>query len=219
MKDSTSKNVIIIFISSNYLFVSGEHRAHYNTNVCSRFCCTIHPFQAFGYPSLLPYMRGSVFILVIRRGVCANAAVYFKATNPMTLSHRFLVSLHIHDTTYSFRISPCPLCSLLWISGFWHSTEIDSRRCLLRLLIINRPDTPTFWQVNNWRVLGPFVPCFFLGSPDYLIPPLALCFQVLMLRLWSQPDKQRKLFIEEKVRFPMSSPISYVSYFPLGNLC
>ena len=65
-------------------------------------CCTSHPFQAFGYPSLLPYMGGSVFILVIRRGVCANAAVYFKAISPMTQSHRFLVTLHMHDTTYSF---------------------------------------------------------------------------------------------------------------------
>ena len=59
--------IIIIFISSNYLFVGGEHRVHCNTNVCSRFCCTTHPFQAFGYPSLLPYMGGSVFILVFRR--------------------------------------------------------------------------------------------------------------------------------------------------------
>ena len=119
-------NIIIIFISSNYLFVSGEHRVHCNTNVCFRFCCTTHPFQAFGYPSLLPYIGGSVFILVFRRGVCANAAVYFKAISPMMLPHRLLVSLHVHDTTYSFWISPCPLCSLLWISGLWHSTEIDS---------------------------------------------------------------------------------------------
>ena len=101
-------SAIIIFICSNYLSVSGEHRVHYNTNICSRFCCTTHPFQAFGYPSLLPYMGGSVFILVFRRECVPNAAVYFKAISPMTLHHRFLVSLHIHDTTYSFRISPCP---------------------------------------------------------------------------------------------------------------
>ena len=132
------------------MFASGEHRAHYNINVCSRLCCTTHPFQAFEYPSLLPFMGGSVFILVIRRGVCANAAVYFKVISPMTQPHRFLVSLHIHDTTYSFRISPCPLCSLLWISGLWHSAEIDSLsvvdffRRLLRLLIIIRPGTPIF---------------------------------------------------------------------------
>ena len=118
-----------MFISSNYLFVSGEHRVHYNTNVCSRFCCTPRPFQAYGYPSLLPYMGGSVFILVFRQECVPNAAVYFKAISPMTLPHRFLVSLHIHDTTVSFRISPCPLCSLLWISGLRHSTEVDS--CLL----------------------------------------------------------------------------------------
>ena len=118
--------IIIIFISSNYLFVSGEHRVHYNTNVCSRFCCTPRPFQAYGYPSLLPYMGGSVFILAFQQECVPNAAVYFKAISPMTLPHRFLVSLHIHDTTASFRISPCPLCSLLWISGLRHSTEIDS---------------------------------------------------------------------------------------------
>ena len=50
--------IIIMFISSNYLFVSGEHRVHCNTNVCSGFCCTPRPFQAYGYPSLLLYMRG-----------------------------------------------------------------------------------------------------------------------------------------------------------------
>ena len=161
---------IIIFISSNYLFVSGEHRVHCNTNVCSRLCCTTHSFQAFRYSSLLPYMGGSVFILVFRRGVCANAAVYFKAISPMTQPHRFIVCLHIHNITYSFRISPCPLCSLLWISGLWHSTEIDSLsvvgffRCLLRLLIIIRPDTPIFLTGEQLVCFsGPFVPCFFLG--------------------------------------------------------
>ena len=45
-----------------------------------------------------------------RQECVPNAAVYFKAISPMTLPHRFLVSLHIHDTTASFRISPCPLC-------------------------------------------------------------------------------------------------------------
>ena len=108
------------------LIVSGEHRVHFNTNVCSRFCCTPRPFQAYGYPSLLPYMGGSVFILVFRQECVPDAAVYFKAISPMTQFHRFLVSLHIHDTTSSFRISPCPLCSLLRISGLWYSSEIDS---------------------------------------------------------------------------------------------
>ena len=71
---------------------------------------------------------------------------------------------------YSFRISPCPLCSLLWISGLWHSTEIDSLSVvgffmhLLRLLISLGQTHQFSWQVNNWRVLRClFVPCFFLG--------------------------------------------------------
>ena len=131
-----------MFISSNYLFVSGEHRVHYNTNVCSRFCCTTHPFQAFGYPSLLPYMGGSVFILVFRQECVPDAAVYFKATSPMTQFHRFLVSLHIHDTTYSFRISPCP-CVHCW--GFrdcgtpQRSTHICNRNLLASSTSTNNP--------------------------------------------------------------------------------
>ena len=59
------------------------------------------------------------------RSVC-QCSGDFKAKSPRMQPHRFLVSLHIHDTTYSFRISPCTLCSLLWISRLWHSTEIDS---------------------------------------------------------------------------------------------
>ena len=98
-----------MFVSSNYLSVSGEHCVHCNTNVCSRFCCTPLPFQAYGYPSLLPYMGGSVFILAFQQECVPNAAVYFKAISPMTLFHRFLVFLHIHDTTVSFRISLSPV--------------------------------------------------------------------------------------------------------------
>ena len=49
------------------LIVSGEHSVHFNTNVCSRFCCTPRPFQAYGYPLLLLYLGGSVFILVFRQ--------------------------------------------------------------------------------------------------------------------------------------------------------
>ena len=59
--------IIIMYISSNYLIVSGEHSVHFNTNVCSRFCCTPRPFQAYGYPLLLLYLGGSVFILVFRQ--------------------------------------------------------------------------------------------------------------------------------------------------------
>ena len=60
-------SIIIMYISSNYLIVSGEHSVHFNTNVCSRFCCTPRPFQAYGYPLLLLYLGGSVFILVFRQ--------------------------------------------------------------------------------------------------------------------------------------------------------
>ena len=84
--------IIIMFISSNYLIVSGEHSVHFNTNVCSRFCCTTHPFQAFGYPLLLLYMGGFGFHPSLSTGVRATAAVYFKAISPMTQLHRFLVS-------------------------------------------------------------------------------------------------------------------------------
>ena len=58
-----------------------------------------------------------------------------------------------------FQISPCLLCSLLWISRLWHSTEIDSLSVfgflghLLRLLIIIRPNTPIF-------LTGEFFVCF-----------------------------------------------------------
>ena len=95
-------------------------------------------------------------------------------------------------------------------------------RSLLRLLIIIRPDTPIFLTGEQLACFsGPFVPCIlFLGSPDsFFHLPLAFCFQMLMLWLWSQPDKQRKLFREEKVRFPVTSLTSFVSFFPQGNLC
>ena len=85
---------------------------------------TVTPMFAPGSAALLTLFRlsgihrccptwGFGFHPSLSMGVCANAAVYFKAISPMTQPHRFLVSLHIHDTTYSFRISPCPLCSLL----------------------------------------------------------------------------------------------------------
>ena len=61
------------------------------------------------------------------------------------------------------------------------------------------------------------MPCFFIDISWQLDSPLALCFQMLVRWQWSQPDKQRKLFSEEKVRFPTTSPTSYASFFPLGN--
>ena len=72
MRESTKYFIIIImYISSNYLIVSGEQRVHFNTNVCSRFCCTPRPFQAYGYPLLLLYMGGFGFHPSLSTGVCA----------------------------------------------------------------------------------------------------------------------------------------------------
>ena len=138
-----------MFISSNYLSVSGEHRVHYNTNVCSRFCCTPRLFQAYGYPSLLPYMGGFGLHPSLSTGVCAKSAVYFKAISPMTLPHRFLVSLHIHDTTFSFRISLSPVFTAVdfGIAALHRDrllSIVDFFWRLLRLLIIFRPDTLIF---------------------------------------------------------------------------
>ena len=95
------------------LIVSGEHSVHFNTNVCSRFCCTPRSFQAYGYPSLLPYVGRFGFHPSLSTGACAPVAVYFKAINPMTQFHRFLVSLHIHDTwqsLFGFLSVPCVHC-------------------------------------------------------------------------------------------------------------
>ena len=81
---------IIIFISSNYLIVSGEHRVHFNTNVCSRFCCTTHPFQTFGYPSLLPYMGVRFSSKSFDGSVCQIQRCTLKAISPITQPYRFL---------------------------------------------------------------------------------------------------------------------------------
>ena len=94
------------------LIVSGEHRVHFNTNVCSRFCCTTHPFQAFGYPSLLPYMGGSVFILVFRQECVPNAAVYFKAISQWhnSIGSLFLSTYTTLHTLFGFLPVPCVHC-------------------------------------------------------------------------------------------------------------
>ena len=127
----------------------------------------------------------------ISMGVCTNAAVYFKAISPMTLLHRFLVSLHIHDTTYSFRISSCPLCSLLWIREYGtpqRSTLICNwlLLCVFYVCSISiRPDTLIFLTGERISVFfGAFCAvllCWYLLT--VMIPPLAFCFQMLLLRL------------------------------------
>ena len=122
--------------------------------------------------------------------------------------HRFLVSPHIHDTTYSFRISPCPLCSLLWISGLWHSTEIDSFVCSWFLQASStsanniRPDTPIFLTGEQLACFsGPFVPCFFLGiswqldsAPSTLLSDAAASAKIPTEQ--AEKTLQRKLFRE-----------------------
>ena len=212
-----------MYISSNYLIVSGEHRVHFNTNVCSRFCCTPRPFQAYGYPLLLLYLGGFGFHPSLSTGVCAIAAVYLRL---LVLWHNSIgSSFSPHARQPDILFSDFSLSPVFTAEDFGIAVLLRDRllaRSLLRLLIIIRPDTPIFLTGEQLACFsGPFVPCiFFLGSPDSLFHlPLALCFQMLLRWLWSQPDKQRKLFREEKVRFPVSSPTSYVSFFPQGNLC
>ena len=118
--------IIIMYISSNYLIVSGEHRVHFNTNFCSRFCCTPRPFQAYGYPLLLLYLGGSVFILVFRQECVPLQRCTLR------------LSVLWHDSIGSLFLSTCTTLDSLFSdfslspvftavdSGIWHSTEIDS---------------------------------------------------------------------------------------------
>ena len=104
--------LVIIFISSNYLFVSDEHRVRCNTNVCSRFCCTTHSFHAFGYSSLLPYMGSSVFILVFRRECVPMQRWTLRLS---VLWHNFIGSLFLSTytilhTLFGFLPVPCVHC-------------------------------------------------------------------------------------------------------------
>ena len=141
--------IIIMLISSNYLSVSGEHRVHYNTNVCSRFCCTPRPFQAYGYPSLLSYMGGLVFILVFRQECVPNAAVYSRLSvlwrNP-TGSFFFPHTRH-YSLFSDFSLSPVFTAVDFGIAALHRDrlmSIIGFVRSLLRLLIILRPDALIF---------------------------------------------------------------------------
>ena len=123
---------------------------------------TVTPMSALGSAALLTLLRlsgthrcclkwgGSVFILVIRRGVCVNAAVYFKAISPMTLpiGSLFLSTYTTLHTLFGFLPVPCVHCC-----GFRdYGTPQRSTLCLvisffrrlLHLLIIIRPNTPIF---------------------------------------------------------------------------
>ena len=71
-KNYKYKEIIIILISSNYLIVSGEHRVHCNTNVCSRFCCTTHSFSGFRVPIAVALHGGFGFHPSLSTGVCSR---------------------------------------------------------------------------------------------------------------------------------------------------
>ena len=138
-----------MFISSNYLFVSGEHRVHYNTNVCSRFCCTPRHFQTYGYPSLLPYMGGSAFILAFRQECLPNAAVYSRLLVLWRYPTGSFFSPHTrHYSLFSdFSLSPVFTAVDFGIAALHRDrliSVIGFVRRLLRLLIILRPDTLIF---------------------------------------------------------------------------
>ena len=101
-----------MYISSNYLIVSGEHCVHFDTNVCSRFCCTSHPFQAYGYPLLLLYLGGFGFHPSLSTGVRATAAVYLRL---LVLWHNSIGSSFspLHDNLtalFGFLPVPCVHC-------------------------------------------------------------------------------------------------------------
>ena len=158
-----------MFISSNYLSVSGEHRVHYNTNVCSRFCCTPRPFQAYEYPSLLPYMGGSVFILAFRQERVPNAAVYSRLSILWRYPTGSFYSPHTrHYILFSdFSLSPVFTAVDFGIAALHRDrlmSVIGFVRRLLRLLIILRPDTLIFLTGERISMFfGPFAPCFFIG--------------------------------------------------------
>ena len=145
----------------------------------------------------------------------------------MALPHRFLASLHCTTRNILLRTTTLsPACTAV-DSGIWHSTEIDSLSvigfflCLLRLLIIFRPDTLIF--LTSEQISAFFGAFYAVLLYWYLltvkISPLPFCFQMLLLRLWAQPNKQRKFFGEVNVRFPTISNTSYVSFYSQGNLC
>ena len=168
-----------MFISSNYLSVSGEHRVHFNTNVCSRFCCTPRPFQAYGYPLLLLYLGGFGLHPSLSAGVCAICSGVLKAISSVTLPHRFLF-LSTYTTLYSlfsdFSLSPVFTAVDFRITALHRDrlmSVIGFVRRLLRLLIILRPDTPIFLTGER---IGVFFGAF-----------CALLLSWYLLTVWSRP--------------------------------
>ena len=127
------------------LIVSGEHSVHFNTNVCSRFCCTPRPFQAYGYPLLLLYLGGSVFILVFQQECVPLQRCTLRLS---VLWHNSIGSLFLSTcTTLYILLSDFSLSPVFTAEDFGIAVLLRDRllaRSLLRLLIILRPDTPIF---------------------------------------------------------------------------
>ena len=168
-----------MFISSNYLFVSGEHRVHFNTNVCSRFCCTPRPFQAYGYPLLLLYLGGSVFILVFRQECVPLQRCTLRL---LVLWHNSIGSLFLSTCTTTrqlfsdFSLSPVFTAVDFGITALHRDrlmSIIGFFRRLLRLLIILRPDTPIFLTSEQ---IGVFFGAF-----------CALLLSWYLLTVWFRP--------------------------------
>ena len=146
-----------ILVVINLIFISGEQRVHYNTNVCSRFCCTPRPFQAYEYPSLLPYMGGFGLHPSLSTGVCVNAAVYSKL---LVLWHNSIGSSFSPHTRHYSLFSDFSLSPVFTAEDFGIVALLRDRllaRSLLRLLIIIRPDTPIF-LTGEW--IGVFFGAF-----------------------------------------------------------
>ena len=132
------------------LIVSGEHRVHFNTDVCSRFCCTPRPFQAYGYPLLLLYLGGSVFILVFRQECVPMQRCTLRL---LVLWHNSIGSLFLSTyTTLDILFSDFSLSPVFTAEDFGIMALLRDwllARCLLRLLIIIRPDTPKYYYNNK----------------------------------------------------------------------
>ena len=163
-----------MYISRNYLIVSGEHRVHFNTNVCSRFCRMPRPFQAYGYPSLLPYMGCSVFILDLRQDCVPMQRCTLRL---LVQWHDSIGSLFLstYTTLYilliGFLLSPVFTAEDFRITALLRDRLLA--RSLLRLLIIIRPDTPNFLTGEHFGV--------FFGA----FCALLLCWY--LLTVWFRP--------------------------------
>ena len=155
---------------------------------------------------------GSVFILVFRQECVPMQRCTLRLS---VLWHNSIGSLFLSTyTTLDILFSDFSLSPVLTAEDFGIVALLRDRllaRCLLRLLIIIRPDTPSFLTGEEMACFsGPFVPCFFLGISWQLdSAPSTLLSGAVALALI--PTRQaEKTLLREKVWFPMTSPTSYV---------